>query len=186
MIHIALVRAVAQCNTNPLALHFASMLLNYDVDVNYRQGLPLLVAAENRNVNILTIMIAKRAIPSSLVTAFPHIFAIQPRADEATIIALIKLFQQHTGDELRNSVVCSKITDPPVFMSIYNYPESCKILEAILDAGFPVDGKMNHRLPELGVVSISPLYWALSDHEADEIIVTEPVVHLLLTRNGTV
>jgi ankyrin repeat protein len=177
----ALVLAISESDTNPLARDFVSILLNHDVDVNYKQGHPLQIAAELAAIDFLSIMITKGATPESLVMAFPHVFKVQPRPSEATMLSLIELFREHAGEQL-SSLVHPTIPDPPVFMGIYNYPESCGVLEALLDAGFSVDRKMAHRLPNLGNVDITPLYWALLEHER---LVTEPVVYMLLKRGGT-
>jgi hypothetical protein len=182
-IHVALVLSVSESNTNPIARKFVSVLLSYDVDVNYDQGRPLQIAAEIADLGILSIMMAKKPKLDSLVMAFPHIFKAKPRPREAILLSFIRLFRENAGEELSSSAVRPKITDPAVFMSIDVYPESTRILEAILDTGFPVDQKMYHDLPGLGNVSITPLYWALSGHGK---AVPEPVVYLLLKRGGNV
>jgi ankyrin repeat protein len=177
----ALVLAISESDTNPLARSFAGILLNHDVDVNYEQGRPLQIAAEIAALDFLSIMIAKGATPESLVMAFPHIFKVQPRANEGTMLSLIELFREHAGDQL-SSAVHPTIPDPSVFMSVYNYPEKPRVLEAVLDTGFSVDQKMLHHLPDIGSIEITPLYWALLEHEE---VVTEPVVYMLLKRGGT-
>ena len=176
----ALLLALSESDKNPLAHSFAGILLNHDVDVNYKQGRPLQIAAEIADLDFLSIMIAKGATPQSLGMAFPYIFKVQPRADEAIMLSLIRLFREHAGEQL-GSAVHPIIFDPPVFMSIYNYPESSQVLEEVLDAGFAVDQKMWHYLPDIGNTEITPLYWALWEHER---IVTEPVVYMLLKRGG--
>jgi len=176
----ALVLAISESDSNPLARDFAGILLNHDVDVNYEQGRPLQIAAEIAAIEFLSVMITKGATPESLLMAFPHIFKVQPRPSEATMLSLIKLFREHAGEKL-SSFVHPTIPDPPVFMGVYNYPQCSRVLEALLDAGFSVDPKMAHRLPNLGNVMITPLYWALLDHEK---VVTEPVVYMLLKRGG--
>jgi len=181
-VQVALILSGSACNASRLARHFVGILLNYNVDINYDQGRPLQIAAENADINILSIMIAKGATTDSLCMAFPHIFRAEPRAEEAKMLSLIQLFQEYAGDQLSNGDVRPRITDPAVFMSIAVYPESCRILESILDAGFPVDEKMYHDLPGLGNVSTTPLYWALLDNQS----VTEPVIHLLLKRGASV
>lgn len=181
-VQIALVLALSRYNTTPLAPHFVNILFKYEVtNVNYSQGRPLQIAAEIGDLDLLSRMVAKGATSDSLVMAFPHIFKVEPPADEATMLSLIKLFHENAGNQFCNSVICPKITDPPVFMSLDIYPKSSRILEAILDMGFPVDQKMYHDLPSFGNVDITPLYWALSEHER---IVTEPVIYLLLKRDG--
>lgn len=181
-VQIAFVLALSRYNETPLARQFVSILLKYEAtNVNYDQARPLRIAAEIGDLDLLSGMVAKGAASDSLVMAFPHIFKIAPPADEATMLLLIKLFHENAGNKFCNSVVCPKITDPPVFMSLDIYPESSRILEAILDMGFPVDQKMYHDIPGFGNVDITPLYWALSKRER---IVTEPVIYLLLKRNG--
>lgn len=177
----ALLLAISESDTNPLAHSFAQILLNHDVDVNYEQGRPLQIAAEIAALDFLSIMIAKGATPESLAMAFPYIFKVQPQANEATMESLIRLFQEHAGEQLV-SVVRPTLFHPPVFMSIYNYPESSQVLKAVLDAGFAVDEKMLHPLSEIGDIEITPLYWALLEYEKT---VTEPVVYMLLQRGGT-
>jgi ankyrin repeat protein len=177
----ALVLAISESDTNPLARSFVGILLNHDVDVNYEQGRPLQIAAEIAALDFLTIMIAKGATTESLVMAFPHIFKVQPCANEGTMLSLIELFREHAGEQLV-SALHPTIPDPPVFMSVFNYPERPRVLEAVLDAGFSVDQKMLHHVSDIGSIEITPLYWALLEHEE---VVTEPVVYMLLKRGGT-
>lgn len=74
------------------------------------------------------------------------------------------------------------LPDAIVFLSIRYYTKSCRILKAVLDAGFSVDQRMYHELGGGGEKScMTALFWALS---LPEDTVNEAVIETLISYKG--
>jgi hypothetical protein len=168
----ALIKAVA--DTRASARHFEVVLLQSCVNIDHKAGEALQVATERGEPALVRRMLAMNPAPNSVSMAFP--FAFFSRLGEDSTLAILESFVEFTKGELEQDFMHPEISEPPTFLCLYHHPNSLKILESTLNAGFPIDQTMSS---ESG--KHTALYWALSAQGKN---VGDPMVELLINRGG--
>ncbi|KAF4634237.1 hypothetical protein G7Y89_g3872 [Cudoniella acicularis] len=165
----ALIKVVA--DTQPSARHFEATLLQHGVDIDYKDGEALQIAAERGEPGLVKRMLEMNPSADSVSMAFPYAF--HSKLGEASTLAVIELFVELAADQLDPDFMHPEIPEPPVFLCLNHYPTSPRVLKATLKAGFRVDETMSS---ESG--KYTAIYWSLSTQGKK---IADPLVELLIT-----
>jgi hypothetical protein len=166
----ALIKAVR--DGQPSARHFEITLLQH-ANVDHKDGTALQVATERGEPALVRRMLAMKPAPESISMAFPY--ALVSKLPESTCVAVIESFAEMASEDLYPEYMHPEIPEPPVFLCIKWYPNSLKVLEATLNAGFHVDQAMSS-----GSGRFTALYWALTGGKK----VGDHMVEFLISQGG--
>ncbi len=182
----ALVVAIDDCRTERdlIARRFADVLFENDVDVNFRQGLPLVAAARLGDPAMINRVLALKPSTETLSMAFPYVFESELNEDEA--LELIKLFTEYSDGEAGLDVMFKHPhSEPVVFRALSQHPRSTKILEALLNGGYYHDQMTMVRvMPEMEEDEpASLLFWALLQPQKR---ISSSIIEMLIKKGAKV
>jgi len=134
-----------------------SLLLPF-ANVDFDHGFALRKAAEQGRLDIVETLVkeTEKCSSSTLGMAFPYLFVSKRVLQESQILAMIEQFYEkrcppaHISDH--------PYLAPTIFLALQRYPQSTRILEALLTVGFAVDEAfIDDKLKE----KVTALLWAL-------------------------
>lgn len=168
----ALIKAVA--DGQPSARHFEVTLLEHRADVDYKAGEALQIATERGEPALVKRMLALNPNSESISMALP--FAFFSKLGEDGTLAIIEAFVEMSAAQLDPDFMHPEIPEPPVFLCLNHFPDSLKILDLTLKAGYHVDQKMSSDNGRY-----TALFWAISAKGGK---IGDPVVELLISHGG--
>ncbi|KAE9382018.1 hypothetical protein N431DRAFT_476739 [Stipitochalara longipes BDJ] len=155
----ALIKAVT--DNLPDARHFEVTLLQYGASINHKDGEALQIATERGEVALVRRMLEMKPTSETVSMAFRYAYAC--KLPEANALAVIESFMELSAEELYSDFVHPVIPEPPVFLSVKNYPNNVEILAATLKAGFHIDQVMSSENADLRNHPVPLLHLAIDD-----------------------
>ena len=167
----ALIKAVT--DNQPDARHFEVTLLQHGASIDHKDGEALQIATEGGEAALVRRMLEMKPTSETVSMAFPYAYV--SKLPEASALAIINSFVELSAEELYPDFMHPEIPEPPVFLSVKNYPNNVEILAATLKAGFHIDQIMSS---ETG--RYTALYWSLVQGKKIE----DGVVEFLIRQGG--
>ncbi|KAF3902540.1 Ankyrin-2 [Orbilia brochopaga] len=133
-----------------------SLLSSPNANVNREDGLCLQIAAENANVELVELLLRGNPSKRTLSMAFPNI--ISSGADEATLIALAKLFLE--GGAETDLKFQHPSFGPVLFGTLTKYPNFVEFYQLLIHGGADLESQVKAKFLNVSE-SVTPLLWAL-------------------------
>ncbi|KAK0629601.1 hypothetical protein B0T17DRAFT_525932 [Bombardia bombarda] len=167
-----------------IARQFAGLLLQFNADVSYKDGLVMQKATQKADSELIQLVLAQKPDSRAVSMAFPYIFA-SDLSEEETLVLMTLFTEYHNGEERLDPLFSHPTSEPVIFRALAQFPRSAKILQTLLD-----DGYYHDQLTMLQVTEdvdedeqVSLLFWALYQPQKR---ISSTVIELLINRGANV